>query len=84
MVFTVGPRFQFCRELRVLGKGGSQKVTNDDNTPKNADAIYEQPLTKNIFSLFTSRQDFESNRASSHRQLVKSWLYHDGENNLQG
>ena len=30
------------------GLGCSQKVTNDDNTPKNDDVIYEQPLTKNI------------------------------------
>ena len=54
--------------------------------PKMLTPFMNSPLQRTSwwFSLFTPWQDFESFRASSHRQLVKFWLYHDGKNNLQG
>ena len=49
--YAVLSQNHFCRELRALGRGGSRKVTNDDEgeggftiPPKNDDVIYEQPL----------------------------------------
>ena len=74
--YAVLSRNQFCCELRAHGRGGSQKVTSDDEgeggvtiPPKNDDVIYEQPLTVIVMSLF--HQSFKISSVTKQPLFVK-------------